>query len=95
MKAGGRRHTWLTLSLLVLSIGPMLLLSGCCALENTTRSITKAIVYFDELLPTAESSRYLISRKRNSECNYSGIDGKRKKWVIDISRLKSEDYSPG
>ena len=78
----GFRHAVLTMNLLVLSYVPMVLLSGCRTPENAARSMAKTTVYTDELVPAAESSRYWMPRKWDSDC---------KCWVVDTRRLKTKE----
>ena len=61
------------------------MLTGCSTLENATRSIAKTIVYIDGLFPAAESSRYWMPRKWDSDC---------KCWVINTRRLRTHEGEP-
>ena len=81
----GFRHAVLTMNLLVLSYVPMVLLSGCRTPENAARSMAKTTVYTDELVPAAESSRYWMPRKWDSDC---------KCWVINTRRLRTHEGEP-
>ena len=69
-----------------------------------------SFIPIDELLPAAESSRYSMPRKWDSDCRCWGIDtqslridgkrlphrydAKRKKWIVDTRRLRTKEGKP-